>query len=103
MKKCYIAGKIGNLPEAEYLAKFRRAEIAVAILGYEPVNPCTLPHDHDKKPESYLREAIREMLTCDLVYALPCWQDSPGATKEINLAKAVGINVIYEKTTSYGM
>ena len=40
MNKCYITGKITGIPEAEYRAKFRSAEIAVAILGYEAVNPC---------------------------------------------------------------
>lgn len=94
--KCYIAGKIGDLPEAEYRAKFRKAEIAVTILGYEPVNPCTLPNEHDHQPGSYLREAIRAMLLCDVVYALADWTDSPGARIEVQLAKDLGMPVIYE-------
>src|ERR1700712_4511432 len=101
MNKCYIAGQVSGLPEAEYQAKFRRAEIAVKILGYEPVNPVTLPHDHDKTWQSYMRDTITHLLTCNAVYALSDWQQSRGARIEIQLAKDLDIDIIYEKQTVY--
>ena len=101
MKKCYICGKVTGLPEKEYHAKFRQGEIAVTILGHEPVNPCTLPHNHDKTWQSYMREAITEMLRCDLVYVLQGWESSQGAQAEIALAKALGMRVIYEKPKEF--
>jgi hypothetical protein len=100
MKKCYIAGKVTGLPEAEYRAKFRKAEIAVSILGFEPLNPITLPHEHDKSWESYMRDAIREMLDCEALYALADWKDSRGARIEVQLAQDLGMQIIYERLLS---
>lgn len=96
MKRCYIAGPVTGLPEKVYQANFRRAEIALTILGYEPVNPVTLPHDHDKSWQSYMREAITEMLTCDVLYVLTGWEDSKGASAEVALARALGMNIIFQ-------
>jgi len=95
-QKCYIAGKVTGLLEQEYRAKFRKAEIAVTVLGYEPVNPVELPHDHDKTWHSYMREAVATMLTCDALYALSDWQQSRRARIEVQLAKDLGMRVIHE-------
>lgn len=100
-QKCYIAGKVTGLPEAIYKANFRKAEIAVTILGYEPVNPVELPHDHDETWLSYMREALPVMLECDAVYALPDWQDSRGAAIEVQLARDLGIPVIFQQTVVF--
>jgi hypothetical protein len=97
MQKCYIAGKVSGLDEKVYRSNFRRAEIAVSVLGYEPVNPVELPHDHDRTWQSYMREAMIEMLKCDLVYAQSNWQESHGASLEIELAKELQMPIIYQK------
>lgn len=99
MKKCYIAGKITGQLKKTYEAKFRAAEIAVSILGYDHVNPCTLNHDHDKSYYSYLKTALMAMLECNAVYALSDWQESNGANIEIDLAKKLGIYIIYQPIT----
>lgn len=96
MQKCYIAGKVTGLKESDYKAKFRKAEIAVTVLGYEPVNPVELPHDHDKTWRSYMCEALVTMLSCDALYALADWQQSRGARIEVQLAKDIDMPVIYE-------
>lgn len=41
-----------------------------------------------------MRDAIRQMLTCDSVAFLPGWQASPGAKVEIELAGHLGMAVI---------
>lgn len=101
MQKCYIAGKVTGLDEKVYKLHFRKAEIAVSVLGYEPVNPIELPHDHDLSWLSYMREAMIEMLKCDAIYVLPNWEDSRGARIEVNLAKELGIPVIFENNIVY--
>ncbi len=95
--RCYIAGKVTGLPEAIYKANFRKAEIAVTILGYEPVNPVELPHDHDKTWRNYMREALQIMLQCDMLYVLPGWEDSRGALIEVQLARDLDIPIIFQK------
>lgn len=96
MKKCYIAGKVTGLPDAVYQANFKKADLAVSRMGFEPVNPCLLPRDHDLSWQSYMREAIKALLHCDAIYVLPDWVDSKGATAEVNLAKALGLEIIYQ-------
>jgi hypothetical protein len=95
MQKCYIAGPVSGLDEKEYRASFRKAEIAVAIMGYEPVNPVELPHNHDKTWLSCMREAITEMMKCDMVYVHGDWEQSRGASIEVQLAKDLGIPITY--------
>src|SRR5215469_16538110 len=97
MKKCYIAGKVTGLSEQEYRSKFRNAEIAVTVLGYEPINPVEMDHDHDKTWLSYMREALTQFMVCDLLYVLPDWEDSRGARIEVQLAKDLGIPIIFEE------
>lgn len=49
MKKIYIAGKISDLPKEVYHRNFKEAEKEVFIMGYSPVNPCTIDHSsHDQ-------------------------------------------------------
>lgn len=95
--KCYIAGKIGDLPELVYHANFNKAKQEVLDLGMQPTSPCDI-HDHCLHNNwlDYMRCDLKELLTCDNVYALNNWIDSPGATVEINLAVSLGLNVIYQ-------
>ena len=94
--KCYIAGKIGDLPQSVYEANFERAKEEVVALGYEPISPVELEHNHDKSWNSYMKEDLKHMLNCQAVFAQRNWRLSPGATIEINLALAVGINIIHQ-------
>jgi alkyl hydroperoxide reductase subunit AhpC len=96
-QKCYIAGKIGGLSENEYLNNFAIARVQVTEMGYTPVCPTLLPHNHDKKWESYMKEDVKAMLDCELVYAQRNWRHSIGATEEIRIATMLGINIIHQK------
>ena len=96
-KKCYIAGCIGNLTEAEYTANFEKAKLEVMELGFDPVSPLDLPHNHGKTWCEYMREDLIEMLKCHSLYALSNWRKSPGATIEINTAVSVGMHIIHQQ------
>lgn len=97
MKLCYIAGKIGNLPEAEWQANFAAARQEVLAMGMRAICPTQQKHEHDKSWQSYMREDLTALLSAACVYAQRNWEDSPGATIEINLAKSLNIPVIYQK------
>lgn len=94
--KCYIAGKIGGLSIAEYTQNFNIAKEEVLNMGYNPISPTDLPHNHDKTWSSYMREDVTEMLKCDAVYCLSNWRNSPGATIEINIALQIGLTIIHQ-------
>lgn len=96
VKKIYIAGKIGGLPDAEYKSNFEQAKIECERMGFTPVSPVDLPHEHDQSWSSYMKEDIRELTKCDAVYALRNWIDSPGARIEIRIANDLKIEVIQQ-------
>jgi len=96
MRQCYIAGKIGDLHEAEYKRNFDMAKNYVFNLGYEPVSPVDLPHNHDKTWQSYMKEDIKAMLDCHAVFVLKNWRQSPGAIIEVDLAMKMSINIIFQ-------
>jgi hypothetical protein len=94
---CYIAGKIGGLPEKEYKASFKQAKREVKALGMRPVSPVDLPHKHGRTWAEYMKEDLIAMLKCKHLYAMTNWRQSPGATIEINTALSVGIDVIHQQ------
>lgn len=99
MKRIYIAGKIGDLPEVEFKQNFETAKFELTLLGFkddEIISPVDLPHNHKRTWSDYMREDIIALMCCTHVYALRNWRQSPGATIEINLAMSVGINIIFQ-------
>ena len=95
-QKAYVSGKITGLTEEEYLRLFSEAKKKAKEKGYVAISPTELPHDHNKTWESYMREDLIEMLKCDVVFAMANWHESKGATIEVNLAKSIGMKVIFE-------
>jgi hypothetical protein len=94
--KIYISGKISQLTESEAQLLFENAEKVCTEMGYEPVNPMKLNHDHDKSWEMYMREDIRQMMDCEAIYMLSNWSFSKGAKIEYDLACNLGFKVIHE-------
>ena len=97
MEKIYISGKITGLDEHEAFKMFDEAENELIIQGYEVVNPMNIEHNHDKSWLNYMRTDIKALMECDCVYALNNWHYSRGAKIEVNLAKKLGMKVIYQK------
>jgi hypothetical protein len=95
-KKCYISGKITGTDMAETCLKFEAAKKEVAIMGFEAISPLDLPHNHDGKWEQYMRECLRAMLDCNILYLLNGWENSPGATVKHQLARTLGMAILQE-------
>jgi len=95
--KIYISGKISHLPEKEVKDKFEKAFQKLKAHRAEVINPCNLPHEHDHTWESYMKEGLKSMLDCDIVYMLSDWKQSRGAITEYELAKLLKIKVLYEE------
>lgn len=96
MKKCYIAGKIGDLPEDEFKANFAEARAEVAAMGFEPVCPTLLPHNHERTWLSYMKEDVTALLQCDALFAQRNWHISKGARIEVAIAWMLGIEIFYQ-------
>lgn len=87
--KIYISGPITGVEN--YVEAFEQAEQKLIAEGHEVVNPCKLPHNHDKSWESYMKEDIKAMLDCDAILLLPRWHKSKGAAIESDIAFRLGI------------
>jgi hypothetical protein len=97
MKKCYIAGKIGDLPFTEYMENFAVGKVEAENLGYTGVSPTDLPHQHDRTWAAYMKEDLKALMDCEAVYALRNWRHSPGAIVEVELAMKLGLTIIFQK------
>jgi len=92
-KKIYISGRITGI-EHEAAAIFAKAEKELRAKGFEPVNPTTLNHEHDKTWEAYMKVCIYALLVCDGIYMLENWGYSKGAKIEYDIAEAIGLEII---------
>jgi len=82
-----------GLPDYNYPA-FNAEAARLRALGYTVENPAENPAPARDQWELYMRTALRQMLTCDVVAFLPGWQVSRGANVEIELAGHLGMEVI---------
>jgi hypothetical protein len=95
--KIYISGKITGLEYDEAFAMFEAAEVVLAKLGHEPVNPMKKVSEQEGKSWSeYMKEDIPILLECDAIYLLNNWGDSKGARLEKIVAEELGMLVVYD-------
>lgn len=94
-KKVYISGKITGMEE-EAAMLFEKAEQHLLSLGYEPVNPMKLNHDHGLTWSDYMRVDIIALCCCGKVYMLKNWLSSKGAKLEHEIACELDHEIIYE-------
>ena len=93
--KIYISGKISGI-ENEAPELFAKAERELQAKGFETVNPMKLNHQHDKSWHSYMKEDVKALCECDVIYMLSNWTDSKGAIIEHTIAMYLGLKVQYE-------
>ena len=94
--KIYISGAISSLPESEYKSRFSAAEETLKEIGYQPVNPLNIIHEHDCSWENYMIEDIRVLFQCPAIYMLNKWRGSKGARIEHAIAIETGMKIIYQ-------
>lgn len=96
MPRTYISGAISS-ELATAPRKFADAEKRVIqMIGGDVINPMKLPHNAGASWEEYMAVDILELIGCDTIYMLPCWQNSPGARLEHAIAAKTGMRIIYE-------
>ncbi|MDT4329796.1 DUF4406 domain-containing protein [Methylomonas sp. MV1] len=88
--RIYLAGPMSGIPDYNYPA-FNQAADQLRALGYAVENPAENPVPDCGTWAGYMRLAIRQMLTCDMVALLPGWSASNGATLEMDVATRIGM------------
>lgn len=92
MKRIYLAGPMSGLPGLNYAA-FNAEAARLRALGFVVANPAENPDPACKSWEGYMRLAIAQLITCDMVALLPNWSQSKGATIEYRLGCDLGLEV----------
>jgi hypothetical protein len=89
--RIYIAGPMTGLPDWNVPA-FSEAAEALRAGGYEPVNPAeAFGGDTSRTHQEYMREACRQLATCQGILLLEGWRESKGATFECCIAHVLGM------------
>lgn len=86
----YISGPISGVEN--YKAPFDVAKGHLEELGYAVLNPAELPEGMTK--EQYMRINFAQIDAAHVVYFLPGWQNSRGATLERAYCEYIGKEVI---------
>lgn len=100
----YIAGPMTGLPEFNFPAFDRAAEL-LAANGHLVLNPAQMDRDVGFDPSSsvasseFLRDAMRRDLSAicgaEAIAMLPGWEHSAGARIEWTLAAHLGLEIMY--------
>ncbi|MCR4822219.1 MAG: DUF4406 domain-containing protein [Treponema sp.] len=90
--KVYISGKITG--DENYKTKFSKIEEEILSYGYTVFNPAVLPAGFDY--EDYMDIDLLALSRCDAIFLLKDWESSPGARRELEEAKALGLQIMNE-------
>lgn len=95
--KVYISGKISGLPLNNVIEKFKWHASLLESKGHEPINPIDISPFHDSKDwYYYMVDDIAALLKCDAIYMLKDWGQSRGARIEYQIAKELGLQILFE-------
>ena len=92
-KRIYIAGPMTGHLNFNYAA-FNAEAARLRALSYDVENPAENAEPPCKSWQGYMRTALAQMLTCDIVALLPGWSKSKGAMIEYRLACDLGLTTV---------
>lgn len=101
-RKIYLSGKITGLSFTEAYEAFGEAKEKLKKEGWQPVSPIEIGIDapagasDDEVYKAHLKADIVELTKCEAIYMMASWQSSEGATLEHDIAKSIGLQIIYE-------
>lgn len=90
--KIYLSGKITG--DSNYRQKFNAMAEELLSYGYVVFNPAILPDGFEY--EDYMDLDLLILSRCDAVFLLRDWKNSPGAKREVEEAKRLGLQILTE-------
>lgn len=91
-KKVYLSGKITG--DSNYRQKFNAMTEELLSYGYVVFNPAVLPDGFEY--EDYMDLDLLILSRCDAIFLLRDWKSSPGAKRELEEAKRLGLQILTE-------
>jgi len=104
MKRVYVAGAYSGSNVIEVLKNIGRGEWYVAQIfkrGYAPFSPWADKDfviklwDEELDIEQFYKYSLTWLEVSDMMFLVPGWEKSKGTLKEIEVAKGLGIKIIY--------
>ncbi len=100
MKTVYLSGKMTGIDKLVYERTFKAGEDFYKACGFEVVNPCdlsaiVLERNPDATYEDFMKEDLKALSGCTHIAMLEGWETSPGARRERNEAKRLGLKIVY--------
>jgi hypothetical protein len=90
--KVYLSGKITG--DSNYRQKFSSMEKELLSYGYVVFNPAVLPDGFEY--EDYMDLDLLILSRCDAIFLMRDWRNSPGAKREYEEAKRLGLRILTE-------
>lgn len=76
--------------------RFNQVAKVLRECGCFVINPAEMKSEKHWEWKDYMKEAIKMMMDADVLFVLKNYETSVGSNIEINLAKELGIGVIYQ-------
>jgi len=94
--KIYVSGRISGLNQNFCRSVFDEAEQFLLSIGFDAVfNPMSTQGQFGTW-EQYMRNDLKELMTCDAIFMLDGWELSKGARLEHHNAQQLGMIILYE-------
>ena len=94
-KTIYIAGPMTGLPDFNREA-FNLAAARLKKDGWDVKNPADLGDIPGATWGDYMRLGLKSLLCCSTIYMLEGWEKSKGASLEHDVAKGLGMRIMYQ-------
>ena len=94
-KYVYLSGQMTGLPNYNF-ETFNKKAAELESQGWVVCNPASHGLVGGAERSDYLRYDAAQLSTCSTIYLLNGWENSEGAKWEFELAKYLGLDVIYE-------
>lgn len=91
--KVYLSGMITG--DSNYRQKFKAMAEELLSYGYVVFNPAVLPDGFDY--EDYMDFDLLILSRCDAIFLMRDWKNSPGAKRECEEAKRLGLQILTEE------
>ena len=91
--RIFLSGPMSGLPESNYPAFHAEAE-RLRALGYHVESPAENDPPACGTWHGYMRKAIEQLITCDVIALLPGWTESRGSLMERQIAVTLGMSAI---------
>lgn len=91
----YISGKMTGVEDYNK-PKFDRAKALLESKGYEVLSPADLGAEESFEWHDYMRVDIALLAMRDAIYLLDDWRDSKGARAELDVARALKLEIGFQ-------